>query len=69
MMCQISIMPVSESTASSPTATKRSRSEASMIRRRSNRSLATPPTSRKTIVGTVMAMPTSDIAVAVSDSS
>ena len=40
-----------------------------MMRRRSNRSLATPPTSRKTIVGTVMAMPTSDIAVAVSDSS
>ncbi len=68
-MCQISIAPVSESTASSPTATARRRSDASMMRRRSNRSLATPPTSRKTIVGTVMAMPTSDIAVAVSDSS
>ncbi len=40
-----------------------------MIRRRSRRSLATPPTSRNTIVGTVIAMPTSDIAVAVSDSS
>jgi hypothetical protein len=36
----------------------------SMIRRRSRRSLATPPISRKTIVGTVIAMPTSDIAVA-----
>jgi hypothetical protein len=39
-----------------------------MIRRRSSRSLATPPTSRKTIVGTVIAIPTRDIAVAVSDS-
>src|SRR4051812_6821826 len=38
-----------------------------MMRRRSSRSLATPPTSRKRMVGTVIAMPTSDIAVAASD--
>src|SRR3954452_15010338 len=38
-----------------------------MMRRRSSRSLATPPTSRKRMVGTVIAMPTSDIAVAAPD--
>ena len=40
-----------------------------MIRRRSKRSLATPPTSRNTIVGTVIAMPTTPIAAGASFSS
>ena len=39
-----------------------------MILRRSIRSLATPPTSRNTIVGTVIAIPTIVIAVAAFDS-
>ena len=50
--------PVSESTASTAIAAARTASAASMIARRLSRSLTTPPGSRQTIVGTVMAIPT-----------
>ena len=60
--------PLNASSASSPTATPRIRSEATITRRRSKRSLTAPPTSRRTMVGTVIAMPTNDSAVGASDS-
>ena len=41
-----------------PTATPRARSAKSMRRRRSSRSLSTPPSSRNAIVGIVIAIPT-----------
>ena len=57
-MCQTSSIPVSESIAMAPTASPRTTSAASITRLRSTRSLTTPPTSRKTMVGTVIAIPT-----------
>ena len=62
-MCHSSSAPVSESSAMRPTASPRTTSAATMIRRRSKRSLSTPPSSRKAIVGTVIAIPTSARAV------
>jgi hypothetical protein len=67
--CQTSSAPLSASPARAMPATARSRSAAIMIRRRSKRSLATPPSSRNRIVGIVIAMPTTDIAVGVLESS
>ena len=68
-MCQTSMAWVRASTASAAPATARSRSAATITKRRSKRSLATPPISKKTMVGTVIAMPTTDIAVGAFDSS
>ena len=68
-ICHTSMAWVSASTASAAPATARSRSAATITKRRSKRSLATPPISRKTMVGTVIAMPTTDIAVGAFDSS
>ena len=67
-MCQSSSAPVSERTAIAATARPRATSAASITRRRSKRSLTTPPTSRNAIVGTVMAMPTTASAVGVFES-
>ena len=50
--------PVSDSTASAAIATARTASAASMTARRLRRSLTTPPGSRHTIVGMVIAIPT-----------
>jgi len=54
--------PVSDSTASTPIATARTASAASITARRLMRSLTTPPGSRQTMVGTVIAIPTTDSA-------
>ena len=62
-MCQSSSVPVSDSTAISPTAAPRTTSAASSTRRRSKRSVTTPPISSSTIVGTVIAIPTIESAV------
>jgi len=69
MMCQSSRAPASDKTPRIATLTMRSASAAIMTRRRSNRSLTTPPRSRKMICGTVIAMPTIERAVGVFDSS
>ena len=67
--CQSSSTPVSDSTAMTATASARTRSVAIMIRRRSTRSLITPPTSRNAAIGRVHATPISESAVGVSESS
>ncbi len=67
-MCQSSSAPVSDRTAITPIASPRATSAASIRRRRSKRSLMTPPSRRKAIVGTVMAIPTTASAVGVFDS-
>ena len=67
--CQTSRAPVRASQASARPAAARSTSAPIMILRRSKRSLATPPSRRNRIVGTVIAMPTTDIAVGVLESS
>ena len=67
-MCHSSRAPVSESSAMSPTASPRRTSAATMTRRRSKRSLTTPPRSRKAMVGTVIVIPTSASAVGALDS-
>ena len=67
-MCHSASAPVIDRTARTPTATARVASAPSSTRRRSKRSLATPPTSSRTIVGTVIAMPTIASAVGVFDS-
>ena len=69
MMCQISRTPPIESTPRAATLTARSASAAIITRRRSNRSLTTPPTSRKTICGSVIATPTIESAVGTFESS
>src|SRR4029079_5100510 len=66
--CQSSSQPPTASAAMSPTASPRPTSAAIRIERRSSRSLATPPTSRNRMVGTVIAMPTTDSAVGASES-
>ena len=66
--CQSSSAPASESAAIAPTARARIRSAATISRRRSKRSLRTPPRSRSTSVGTVMATPTMARAVGAFDS-
>src|SRR5436190_4457156 len=68
MRCQSWSCPLIARPAISARATPRAASAATRIERRSSRSLATPPTSRNTIVGTVIAMPTTDSAVGASDS-
>ena len=50
-------------------ATPRTASDAIISRRRSNRSLATPPNSSRATWGTVMASPTTAMAAGVFDSS
>jgi hypothetical protein len=67
-MCQISSAPVIDSTAITAIASPRTTSAPSIRRRRSTRSLMTPPSSRKTIVGIVMAIPTIASAVGVLES-
>ena len=67
-MCQSSSAPVSDRTAITPIASPRATSAASIRRRRSKRSLMTPPSRRKAIVGTVMAIPTTASAVGVLES-
>ena len=67
-MCHSSRAPVIDRTAITATASPRPTSAASIRRRRSKRSLMTPPSSRNTIVGTVMAMPTTASAVGVLES-
>ena len=69
MMCHSSRTPASERTPRIATLTIRSASAAIITRRRSNRSLTTPPRSRKMICGRVIAMPTIERAVGVFDSS
>ena len=69
MTCQIWRVP-SGAIDSRPSAIKlsaRSASAAIITRRRSNRSLTTPPNSRKTICGTVIATPTIESAVGAFD--
>ena len=60
--------PVAASTPSRPTATARTASEAIMTRRRSKRSLTTPPTSSSATWGMVMATPTTEKAAGAFDS-
>ena len=67
--CQTSSTPVSERTASAPTARPRTTSEAIITRRRGKRSLATPPISTNTTIGRLQATPTADMAVGTFDSS
>ena len=67
--CHTSRTPPSARPASTAPASARRRSAATISVRREKRSLATPPTSRNVIVGTVIAIPTIDIAVGALDSS
>ncbi len=57
-MCQSCSTPARASTAIRPTAKPRTTSVARITRRRSKRSLTTPPSSRHAIVGSVIAIPT-----------
>ena len=57
------------STPMTPTAVPRTASDAIITRRRSKRSLATPPSSRNATWGTVMASPTTARAAGALDSS
>ena len=52
-----------------PPAAARAASEAIITLRRSNRSLTTPPRSRRATWGRVMATPTTDMAIGAFDSS
>ena len=67
-MCQISRAPVSDRTAIAAIASPRTTSAPSIRRRRSKRSLMTPPSSRNAIVGIVIAIPTIASAVGVLES-
>ena len=60
---------MTDSTPITPTASPRTRSDAIITRRRSKRSLATPPSSRNATWGTVMASPTTASAAGAFDSS
>ena len=63
MMCHSSSPPASESTARAPIATARTTSDSTITRRRSRRSLTAPPTSSRATWGTVIAMPTTAMAI------
>ncbi len=67
-MCHSSSAPASARIAIVPTANPRAASAQIITRRRSKRSLTTPPMSRNTIVGIVIAMPTMPSAVGSLDS-
>ena len=67
--CQTSRTPASARPARTAPASARRRSAATISVRREKRSLATPPMSKNMIVGTVIAIPTSAIAVGELDSS
>ena len=60
--CQISIAPVSDSTPIAMSATARTTSAATSTRRRSTRSVTTPPVSRNATMPSVQAVPTIDSA-------
>ncbi|CAN5703088.1 hypothetical protein BH24ACT26_BH24ACT26_23500 [soil metagenome] len=68
-MCHSSIRPATDRIPIEPIAMQRTTSEAIITRRRSKRSLTTPPMSRKTTMGRLHATPTTDIAVGTFDSS
>jgi hypothetical protein len=68
-ICQSSSRPESARAPNAPTATARIRSAAIITLRRSNRSEATPPASRNTTCGTVIATPIMESAVGVFESS
>ena len=63
MTCHSSMTPVSDRMPSSPIAAARTRSAPIMRRRRSYRSVKTPPRRRKAMSGSVQATPTTDRAV------